>query len=114
MLKIAFKFLLPFSALTILSALLWQQFITNTLYHCTDSVGIDYFLPGHWVHNPVSVTQVVPAASMSEPDIIKSGWSQIRLLALWFTLVCTSILTSILLARRPWFSIHPLTSCKSC
>jgi hypothetical protein len=100
MLKTISKFFLSLLALTILCTVLWQQFIANTRYHCTDSLGVDYLLPGHW--DPTTVAQVMHSSSMSEPDTIKTGWSLAGLWSLWFSFVGVSIFISIVLPRISW------------
>src|SRR4030095_16233231 len=79
----------------------WDRFISNTLYNCTDSVPFDFLHPGHWVHQPVAVQQVVIARSMSETDSIKTGWSVRGLCLLWCSFVGGSVIISLLLARLP-------------
>jgi hypothetical protein len=86
---------------TIMSAMIWQCFVTDTLYNCTDSLGgPDFVLSSrHWVHHPVSVPQVVGGRSMSEPDTVKEGWSITGLKCLRWALVGASIALSFLLTR---------------
>ena len=80
----------------------WQYAVTDRLYHCTDSAGIDFLLPGHWVHRPVAVQQVVAATSMSERDTIKRGWSIAGLWGLWGLCVITALIVSIGVTVMPW------------
>jgi hypothetical protein len=89
---------------TILCAVIWQRFVTDTLYDCTDSLGgPDYLLSSrHWVHDPVAVQHVVGNRSMSEPDTIKVGWSIAGLICLRWALVGASIVVSFLLTRLLW------------
>jgi hypothetical protein len=102
MLKIAAKFLLTLTVMTILCTVIWQQFVTDTFYHCTDASWLDYLSPGDWVHNPVSVAHVVRSQSMSEPDTIKAGWSMASRWGLWYSFVGVSVVVSILLAPISW------------
>jgi hypothetical protein len=90
--------------MTILCTIIWQKFITDTLYHCTDAIWLDYFFPGTWVHDPVSVTQVVRNRPMSEPDTIKAGWTVAGLWTLWYAFAGVSLLVSFLAALVPWVS----------
>lgn len=96
------KFVAVFLCCTIVCTVLWAQFVTDTLYNCTDPGWLDYLFPGHWVHHPVAVAHVVVGRSMSEPDTIKAGWSITGLWFLWFAVVGVSVLGSVLLARLPW------------
>jgi hypothetical protein len=91
---------------TILCAVMWQRFVTDTRYNCTDSAGLpDYFVSSrHWVHNPVAVEHVVSHRSMSEPDTIKAGWSIIGLMCLRWTFVGASFVLSLSVARSLWNS----------
>lgn len=105
MLKMAAKFLLTLTVTTILCAVVWQRFVTETLYHCTDALWLDFLRPGHWVHEPVvSVAQVVRSRSMSEPDTIRAGWSMAGLWSLWYSWIGVSVVVSVLLACAPWIS----------
>jgi len=99
MLKIASVFLLSLLAMTIVCTVVWQQFVTDVLYHCTDAMWLDYLFPGHWVHNPMAVAHVVPSRSMSEPDTIRAGWSISSLWGLWCLFFGASVVVSILMAR---------------
>ena len=79
------------------------RFATDTLYNCTDPGGLDFLLPGHGVHHPVSVAHVVAGGFMSEPDTIRVGWNITGLWCLWFSFVVISFVVSFLLARGSWF-----------
>jgi hypothetical protein len=103
-LKIAAKFVISMIGVTVLFTLIWQGFVANTLYACTDSFGFDYWQPGDWVHHPISVHQVITKRSTSEPDTIKEGWSMTRLWILWGAFVVISLAISV------WFTLerrHP-------
>jgi hypothetical protein len=102
MLKFTAKLLLTVSVLAIVCTVVWQQLVTDTLYHSTDALWLDFLRPGHWVHNPVSVAHVVRSRSMSEPDTIRAGWSLAGLWSLWYSCLGVSVLLGILLARLPW------------
>ena len=96
-----------FGALLLLCAIgcapLWGRFATDTLYNCTDPGGLDFLLPGHGVHHPVSVAHIVAGGFMSEPDTIRVGWNITGLWCLWFSFVVISFVVSFLLARGSWF-----------
>lgn len=96
------KFIAALFCCTALSTLLWAAFVTDRLYNCTDSGGLGFLSPGHWVHQPVAVHQVVAGRSMSEPDTIKQGWTVTRLWCLWYSFAAVSVLFSIVLAWTPW------------
>jgi hypothetical protein len=80
----------------------WERFVVGTLYACTDSVPFEFLHPGNWVHQPVTVEAIVPARSMSEPDMIRSGWTITRLWLLWCFFAGGSVIISLLFARLPW------------
>ena len=91
--------------MTFLSTRVWQLLVTDTLYHCTDAMWLDFLNPGSWVHDPVVlVAQVLPSSSMSEPDTIRVGWSMSSLWNLWYSFVGVSVAVSILSARASWSS----------
>ena len=106
-------FLLFMIGCTVLCAVIWQRFVTDTLYNCTDSIGVsDYMLPSrHWVHNPVAVEHVVSHRSMSEPDTIKTGWSIVGLICLRWTFVGASVFFSLLVARLLWSTPQSFDLC---
>jgi hypothetical protein len=87
---------------TIAFTFLWERFVADTLYNCTDPGWFDYLFPGDWAHKPVSVRHVTGGRSMSEPDTIKEGWTMTRLWYLWFSVVGISVILSALLAWMPW------------
>lgn len=70
--------------------------------HCADDLPLDYFRPGHWVHEPVVVQQVTASHSMGEPDTIQSGWTDQSLGWLWFSMAGGSVIVSLGLAWLPW------------
>jgi hypothetical protein len=77
----------------------WATFVNGTVYACTDSVPFDFLLPGDWVHGAITVERVVPPRTMSEPDVIKSGWNSTGLWSLWVVLAGGSLFASLFLAR---------------
>lgn len=107
MLKSAAKFAIVMIAMTTACTIVWQVFVAEHVYDCTDSVPGDFLRPGDWVHtlngsSIVSVQHVVHGRSMSEPDIIKSGWSIRDLWLLWSAFVSTSLAASVFLAWKRW------------
>jgi len=95
-------FLLALVIATIGCAWSWETLIKNRLYNCTDDLPLDYFQPGHWVHQPVGVSHVSVPRSMSEPDTIKNGWTMQRLWFLWCFCISGSVVFSLSLAWLPW------------
>jgi hypothetical protein len=76
---------------------LWQLCITNVLYHCTDSLWLDYLQgPSGWVHG-------TPAGQPGNfGDAIRPGWSIGRLEVLWSSLLAGSVIVSLILSRIHW------------
>ena len=88
-------FLAVLFGMTFLNAVIWQRFVTDKLYHCTDSTGLpDYLFPGSWTHRPVAVQTITVSRSMSEPDTIKTGWSVAGLWCLWIAFALGSLMGS--------------------
>jgi len=84
---------------TIFCTFVWDKFIADKLYNCTDEVGFDFLQPGNWVHGDYkTVPQIATGRSMSEPDTIKEGWSVPKLWLLWWSFVAASVAISALLA----------------
>jgi hypothetical protein len=80
---------------TIFCTFVWDKFIADKLYNCTDEVGLDFLQPGNWIHgNYITVSQIVTGRSMSEPDTIKQGWSIPKLWLLWLAFVFVSVAVS--------------------
>src|SRR5881409_2770465 len=96
------KFVAALLCCTIVCTSLWAQFVTDSLYNCTDPGWLDYLFPGHWVHHPIAVGHVVAGRSMSESDTIKEGWSVTGLWCLWFSVAGACVVVSALLAWMPW------------
>jgi len=106
------KFVIVLIATTVMFSMIWDGFVTDTLYNCTDAVGFDYLHPGEWVHDQVSVVDhVVAGRSMSEPDTVKKGWSVTGLWALWILFFAISLVVSFVLARNTWM---PAWSAEPC
>jgi hypothetical protein len=95
-------FLISLSITTAACTWAWETWVKNRLYHCTDDLPLDYLQPGHWVHQPVTVSEVTGSGSMSEPDTIRSGWTERSLIGLWFAFAGGSIVVSLGLAWLPW------------
>ncbi len=96
------KFCVALFGSTVICILVWDRFVADHLYNCTDTDfrWMDYFFPGGWVHHPVSVSQIRPSRNMSEPDTIKDGWTITRLWCLWFAMVGGSLIGAALVASR--------------
>ena len=89
--------------LTIVFTAVWQEFVDDELYNCTDAAGFGYWQPGNWVHHPIAERQIVSGRSMSKPDTIKEGWSIRVLWLLWAAFVVVSLAISVRLALLHWF-----------
>jgi len=95
--KIAAKFVVSLIVMSIVCTMVWQEFVTDKVYNCTDDGWLAYLRAGGWVHNAIVVHQVVAGRSMTEPDTIRDGWSTTGLWCLWYSLV-----VSLWLALVPW------------
>jgi len=96
------KFLFSLVVLAVGCTVVWDYAVKDRLYHCTDSVGFDFLAPGHWVHRPVAVQQIVAHGPMSARDTIKRGWCIAGLWVLWGLCVATALVVSISVAFVPW------------
>jgi hypothetical protein len=102
-LKTIAKFAIVLIATTGVFSMIWEGFVTDTLYNCTDAVGFGYLHPGDWVHGHVAVVEpIVASRSMSEPDALKKGWSTDGLWALWISFFAASLVLAFLSARKTW------------
>jgi hypothetical protein len=104
--RTVFKFAIVFFVMTIINTVVWEH-IAGDLYDCTDATLPGYLEPGHWVDafdgHPVAVVpKIVHSRSMSEADTIKAGWSEARLLRLWFVFFTFHLLVSVVLACVRW------------
>jgi hypothetical protein len=100
LLKFLAKFLLLFSLTTIASTWIWSDYITDHLYHCTDSLPADY-LSGSFVHGKIAGT-----SSEDTGDTLAPGWTLPKLHALHYTFLTTSLLLSTALALPRWTPKH--------
>lgn len=95
MLISAALFIALFFVTALVCTSVWNTWVVDHLYNCTDSLGLDYLHPGDWVHNPVEVDRVGAANSMShQRDTIKKGWSVFDLWLLWFSFLAVSVAVS--------------------
>jgi len=105
-LYIAAQFFLVTCCVTLTAQLAWQHLVTGSLYHCTDSLGVDFLVPGSWTDNPVPVERVgFPVGPGG--DTIRSGWTTGYLWWLWFSFLFVSQFLSCLLVAA-WRYLDPL------
>jgi hypothetical protein len=96
------KFTIAMVVCTVACTALSQSCVTDVLYHCTDSLWLDYLQgPGGWVHGTVA------GQPGNFGDTIKPGWSVAGLEALWFTLPAASVVVSLVLSRVRWSAVPP-------
>lgn len=102
------KFVALMFLMTIVCTIVWQEFVTDRLYNCTDPAWLDFLTPGDWVHahdgQPIMVVAKIVPRGMSDPDTIKEGWSVTRLWCLWYSFVGVSVVLSALLSWPRWFA----------
>ena len=107
-------FVVVFAITTEMFTIIWDAFVTDRLYNCTDAVGLDYLQPGNWVHGQVAFVRDVRAGrSMSEPDTIKEGWSRAGLWALWLIFFGCSLVVGAFAAQRVSAHRSPASSRRS-
>jgi hypothetical protein len=101
-------FVFAMIAATIGYTYLWDYQVAGRVYVCTDSGSMDYIIMdwasinnGHWP--AIVVKQIHQNVTMNDPDEIIEGWSVPRLWALWYSLLASSILLSIMAAGFPWW-----------
>ena len=73
----------------------------STIYYCTDDIGLDYVIPGNWVHGEIEYVDDVSTAmsrSMSEPDVLLRGWSVGRLWLIWSAMFGSSLVLALFMA----------------
>jgi len=100
--KCAAKGVIVMFVMTILCTFVWQEFVTDKLYNCTDPGWLDFLSPGDWVHGQFAIVPIIKRGAMSDPDTIKAGWSISRLWYLWSSFIAVSVIISVLLARFRW------------
>lgn len=101
-LKFLVKFGLSLLAMTVACTILWEIFVNNHLYNCTDPGFLDYLSPGDWTHHPVTVQHVVSPPPMNEHDTIRAGWTITGLWCLWGAFLIVSVIISARCAMVPW------------
>lgn len=84
-----FTFLGLLLACTIVAEIAWDAAVMDNLYHCTDSLGLNYIRgPSSWVHGNF-------AGNVSDiGDTIAPGWSKTLLVLLWLSFIAASLLLS--------------------
>jgi hypothetical protein len=106
-LKTRVKFVISLVVMTVICTVVWDKFVMEHLYDCTDENAVGFLTPGDWIHSwgghPILIVQqVVHGRSLSEPDTIKEGWSVTGLWGLWLSFVAALLLVSMFLARIRW------------
>lgn len=99
------KFVVSLAVMTIVCTVVWQETVAEWLYDCTDDNMLGFFRPGDWAHffhGVVYVPKVLHNRAMSDPDVIKEGWSMTGLWCLWLLFLIGSVVASLLLARMRW------------
>jgi hypothetical protein len=71
----------------------WDYIFPGRIYFCTDETGFGFWTPGEWVHGEVEyVPDIDTLRPMSEPDVIKAGWSLPGLWAVWSGMIgCVTV-----------------------
>jgi hypothetical protein len=95
-------FLLSFIAATVVSALLWGQFIVNAIYTTISASSLDYILfywaaPYNYIH--VKEVKYDPTAFYG-PDQLLINWHLHHLWMIWCLLVALSITVSLYTVSR--------------
>ena len=81
--------------INILMAIYWQTTMPEKIYHCTDAIGFDYFMPGSWVHEEWEyVDDMVSTQKETNADTLLNGWSINRLWRHWLLMFGASVLLS--------------------
>ncbi len=85
--------------------------IDGELYGCNDTIGFDILHNGDWIHaDYVAVPKIIADHSMSDPDVIKEGWSVPKLWCLWWVFVAVSVIVSTLLSFVIWRHKKPTSN----
>ncbi|WP_367871933.1 hypothetical protein [Luteolibacter sp. Populi] len=78
----------------------WELIFPGRIYHCTDDSGFGFLEPGSWVHGPVDyVDRIDTTRPMSEPDVIKTGWTEQGLWAAWWGMAGMAVVAGLTV---PW------------
>ena len=92
---------------TVITTMVWEHFVEDHIYSCSDGV-MCYPIPADLLaltHDewPLKfVPEIVRPTSMSDPDLIKEGWTVGELWILWAVFLNLSLAISTTLASRPW------------
>jgi len=105
------RFLVVLFLLTVLYSFIWGSTLEGEVYYSSDEDGFGYLLPGDWVHDPiVSKDFSEITGSMSDPDLIREGWSAFYLWLIWLVMFCSSIFISILFSKFGFDIFRPYTT----
>lgn len=100
MIRNSFRFLISLAAACVAAAVLWEAVFPGKIYHCTDSIGLDFFAPGEWIHEPhVTVERIDGSRPMGSPDQIRAGWSLGGLWAVWWGMSTLALAGAVGLTR---------------
>lgn len=108
--KCLLKTLFALVLLAIPMSIAWDSTFPGKIYYCTDDIGLDYLIPGSWVHGEIEYVDDVSAAmsrSMSEPDVLLRGWSVGRLWLFWSAMFGSSLVVALFIARLRWCAAAP-------
>jgi hypothetical protein len=88
-------FLITLLLCSVVCGIIWQFFLPERIYNCTDDNLFGFLRPGDWVHGSyVTVSKINPSDSMSMPDSIKEGWSVEKLWITWWAFIFASVVIS--------------------
>ena len=96
--------------LAIPMSIAWEATFPGKIYYCTDDIGLDYLIPGKWVHGEIEYVDDVSAAMsrlMGEPDVMLRGWSVVRLWLIWSAMFGSSFVVALFIARLRWGAAAP-------
>jgi hypothetical protein len=86
----AIRFVIAFVICTIIFEFVWDLYVMDTLYHCTDSLGLNYIRgPSSWVHG-----NVMSGPPRTDADTIAAGWDIGMLELMWLSLIVLSLVLS--------------------
>ena len=94
------KFVAAMIVCTVVCTVVWSYCVQDVLYHCTDSIPLDYLSGSeNWVHGAV----------VGQPgnygDTIAPGWTLGRLEGLWYLMFGGSVAVSAGMAWVSWNSV---------